>query len=119
MLTIYLVTSIGSITDEVVSANLAVVSFDGSILVTGIRSDSGLKARWWDGSSWSEEEAPDFNCSSEDTSISHLSQFTAIATNSDRRVYGIVDGVIYDWRFDHETPLEWECVGIVYVTLPE
>ncbi|KAH6892538.1 hypothetical protein B0T10DRAFT_560117 [Thelonectria olida] len=100
--------------DPPTSANIVAVSFDTwYIIVVNIRNDGSLRARWWNNENWSESKAP--NLGKSPKGISASSNFTAIAANAGRRIYGIVNGVIYEWSFEGSTgkPLEWMYIGVV------
>ncbi|RSL50323.1 hypothetical protein CEP54_011977 [Fusarium duplospermum] len=103
-----------------INTNFAVVIFDlRKPLVVNIDGEDGLVARWYDDKTaeWSQPQAPELKDSPKGMSAS--SNFTAIAGNGDKRLYGLVDGAIHEWTFESKAPLTWNYVGEVNTTLSD
>jgi hypothetical protein len=81
--------------------NVAVVTVDG---------DGRLGMRTWNTRSWSAVQTP--NLLSVQGAPANP-KFSAIAGNPQRRIFGIVDGVIHQWEFFSLSPLQWNYVGEV------
>lgn len=87
------------------------------MLVVDVEEDGGLRARWWDNSTWSSATQPTLKNLPD--SMSATQNFTAIAGHADRGIYSIVNGEIHTWQFDADTPLVWTHKGQVNTTLDE
>ncbi|KAF7554686.1 hypothetical protein G7Z17_g2695 [Cylindrodendrum hubeiense] len=96
--------------------NFAAVSFeDVYMLVVDVEDDGGLKTRWWNNSTWSDDNPPTLRDLPD--GVSSTEGFTAISGHSDYGMYGIINGELYSWKFDPATPLIWTYKGQVKVTL--
>ncbi|KAK4245407.1 hypothetical protein C7999DRAFT_43073 [Corynascus novoguineensis] len=95
--------------------NIAAFSYDlVNIMIVNIDPDDDLEVRIWDTDSWSSLEAPNLSASDE---APEGPKFTAVAGNSQRRVFGIADGIIHQWEFFSLSPLQWSYRGIVPTVL--
>ncbi|KAH7139724.1 hypothetical protein B0J13DRAFT_527396 [Dactylonectria estremocensis] len=98
------------------TSNYAVLCINEiDILAVNLGGDGSLVARYSDNSIWSDDDAPTLHGSP--SGISASSNFTAIAAHAGRRVYGIVDGEIHEWKFSDDTPMDWTYVGQVNTTV--
>jgi len=83
-------------------------------MIVNIDPDDDLEVRIWDTESWSDLEAPNLSASDE---APESPKFTAVAGNSQRRVFGVVDGTIHQWEYFSLSPLQWSYRGIVPTAL--
>ncbi|KAH7120641.1 hypothetical protein EDB81DRAFT_861703 [Dactylonectria macrodidyma] len=98
------------------TSNYAVLCINEiDILAVNLGSDGNLVGRYSDNSIWSDDYAPTLHGSP--SGISSSSNFTAISAHAGRRVYGIVDGEIHEWKFSDDTPMDWTYVGQVNTTV--
>ncbi|KAH7127863.1 hypothetical protein B0J13DRAFT_679389 [Dactylonectria estremocensis] len=94
------------------TSNFAAVGYNlYNLMVINIEEDGTLTGRYWNDANWSEPEAPGYKSSPSGFSAS--SKFTAISVHAGRRIYGIVDGEILEWKFEKSTPMDWIYIGKV------
>ncbi|KAH7176844.1 hypothetical protein EDB81DRAFT_773647 [Dactylonectria macrodidyma] len=108
---------LGDLPDGATSNFAAVVYNLYNLIVINIEEDGTLTGRYWNDSVWSEPDAPTFKSSP--SGFSSSSSFTAISVHAGKRIYGIVDGEILEWKFEEDTPMEWTYVGQVNTTVSE
>ncbi|KAK4443366.1 hypothetical protein QBC34DRAFT_430807 [Podospora aff. communis PSN243] len=91
--------------------NLASFSYDlVNMAVITVDEKGAVGMRTWDTRKWSEVATPNL-LAGKNAPTNPV--FSAIAGNPQRRVYGIVDGVIHQWEFFSLSPLQWNYVGQV------
>ncbi|KAH8734285.1 hypothetical protein BGZ61DRAFT_584329 [Ilyonectria robusta] len=97
------------------NTNFAAVCFNlVYTIIVDLNDQGGIRARWYNKSTWSTSSEPNLADSPDGMSVS--SGFTAISGHADRRIYGIVNGTIHEWSFDTTTPMTWTYVGEVTKT---
>ncbi|KAL2181777.1 uncharacterized protein P884DRAFT_253872 [Thermothelomyces heterothallicus CBS 202.75] len=93
------------------SPNIASFSYDlVNIMIVDVDPDGDLEVRTWDTRSWSDLQPPNLVPSD---GAPESPKFSAVAGNSQRRVFGIADGVIHQWEFFSLSPLQWSYRGVV------
>lgn len=100
-------------------------------MVISVDPDRDLEVRLWDSEpeSWSNLKPPnlldaedngsgDAGDSDENSGAGPEDpKFDAVAGNSQRRVFGVVDGVVHQWEFFALAPLQWSYRGVVKTSL--
>ncbi|KAF7546855.1 hypothetical protein G7Z17_g8131 [Cylindrodendrum hubeiense] len=96
--------------------NFAAIRYDPpQIIVANIENDGGVVARWMQTPLWSTQTRPTLHGSPDDIKVS--AGFKGIAGNTDRRMYGIVNGEIHEWSFEPDAPMDWNYQGQVKTAL--
>jgi len=99
------ITDLASFTYDLVNMSVLTLDADGR---------PGMSV-WSNGKTWSAMKAPDLTPTAPRAAAPENPKFSAIAGNSQRLVYGIVDGAIHQWTFLSLSPWEWVYMGEVTV----
>ncbi|KAK4146949.1 uncharacterized protein C8A04DRAFT_34509 [Dichotomopilus funicola] len=102
--------------------NIAALSFDLiHMMVISVDPDRDLEIRLWDpdAASWSGLKPPNL-LDADDNGAGDSPEdpkFDAVAGNSQKRVFGVVNGVVHQWEFFALAPLQWSYRGVVKTSL--
>ncbi|KAK4198204.1 hypothetical protein QBC40DRAFT_256223 [Triangularia verruculosa] len=107
--------ALGEMPSKPAGHNMAVFSYDlvNQLIVTLEDGGKGLGVRTWEGvgNKWTLVSEDDDPAGLEDQKGNVT--FTAVTGNSEKRVFGMVNGNIHEWRFSSGKPRDWDYVGRV------
>lgn len=110
--------SLGNVPGSEKVKNIAAFSFDlVNIMLLSLGEDGGVNIRTMVSDVWTINQVPSYKGLSDETPPAEAFKFSAIAGNPEKRVFGIVSGNVFEWRFTSTSLISWEFVGKVPTAL--
>ncbi|KAK4182574.1 hypothetical protein QBC35DRAFT_467998 [Podospora australis] len=111
--------SLGKVPNSAAVKNIAAFSFDlVNIMLLSLGEDGGVNIRTMVKDAWTINQVPSYTgLDGKNTPPAKAFKFSAIAGNPEKRVFGLVKGNVFEWRFTSGNLTSWEFVGRVPIAL--